>query len=175
MRSKPCVLHLDVRVVAPENLGEAVEVCGGVSRAVLLQRLADAAGQAAGEGDKTGRVALEQLPVDPRLVVVALEVAQARELDQVAVALVRLGEQGQVRVPLRLGAAVVGDVDLAADQRLDAVLRGLAEELDGGDGADQINAVDGLVDTVKCGAGTDTVTADASDSVSADCENVTRV
>ena len=34
-----------------------------------------------------------------------------------------------MRVPLPLGAAVVGDVDLAADDRLDAVLSGLPIEL----------------------------------------------
>ena len=73
---------------------------------------------------------LEQLPVDARLVVVALEVAEARELDQVPVALGRLGEQRQVRVALLLRLAVVGDVDLAADDRLHAVLLGLLDELD---------------------------------------------
>ena len=35
-----------------------------------------------------------------------------------------------MRVALLLLAAVVGDVELAADQRLDAVLLGLAHELD---------------------------------------------
>ena len=44
--------------------------------AVLLERLAHAPGQAAGERDQALRVALEQLPVDARLVVVALEVAE---------------------------------------------------------------------------------------------------
>jgi hypothetical protein len=95
---------------------------------VLLERLADAPGETAGERHDPLRVPLEQLPVDARLVVVALEVAEARELDQVAVALVRLGEQRQVRVALRLRLPVVGDVDLAAEQRLDSlVLRGLVE------------------------------------------------
>ena len=72
------------------------------------------------------RVPLEQLPVDARLVVVALEVAEARELDQVRVARVVGREQGEVRVALRLRAAVVGDVDLAADDRLDAGSLGVA-------------------------------------------------
>src|SRR5215204_7413410 len=74
---------------------------------------------------------LEQLPVDTRLVVVALQEAGRGELDQVSVALVRLGEKGQVRVALLLGSAVVRDVDLAADQRLDALLARLAIELYG--------------------------------------------
>jgi hypothetical protein len=75
-------------------------------------------------------VALEQLPVDARLVVVALEVAERRELDQVRVALVGLREEGQVGVALLLRAPVVGDVDLAADQRLHALLPRLLPELD---------------------------------------------
>jgi hypothetical protein len=75
-------------------------------------------------------VPLEQLPVDARLVVVALEVPRRGELDQVRVTGVRLGQQRQVRVALLLRATVVGDVDLAADQRLDALLRRLPIELD---------------------------------------------
>ena len=75
-------------------------------------------------------VLVEQLPVDARLVVVALEVAEARELDQVRVALVRLGEERQVRVALLLRLAVVGDVDLAAEKRLDALLLRLLDEVD---------------------------------------------
>ena len=45
------VLELDVGLVAPEDLDKPVEVGGGVGRAVLLERLADAAGEAAGERD----------------------------------------------------------------------------------------------------------------------------
>src|SRR5256885_2983034 len=53
---------------------------------------------------------------------ISLEVAERAEPDQVRVALVRLGEQGEVGVALHLCAAVVGDVDLAADERLHALL-----------------------------------------------------
>ncbi len=90
LRVEPRVLDLDVRAVLAEDLHEPVEVGGRVLRPVLLERLGDAAGQAARERDQAGRVPLEQLPVDARLVVVALEVAGRGELDQVAVALVRL-------------------------------------------------------------------------------------
>ena len=48
---------------------------------------------------------LERLPVDARLVVVALEVAERAELDQVRIAVVVLGEQREVRVALRLRAS----------------------------------------------------------------------
>ena len=122
------VLQLDVDVVAAEDLPEPVELRVRVGGAVLLERLADAAREAAREGDQTLAVGLQQLPVDPRLVVVALEVAERRELDQVRVADVVAGEQRQVRIALLLGAPVVGDVHLAADDRLDAgSLRGLPE------------------------------------------------
>jgi Ca2+-binding RTX toxin-like protein len=39
---------------------------------------------------------------------------------------------------------------------------------------DTINAVDGEVDTIDCGSGDDTVTADPEDNVAANCETVTR-
>src|SRR5207248_2974558 len=82
------VLELDVDGVAPEDLDEPVEVGRRVRGPVLLERLRDAAREAAGEGDDAVGVAPEELPVDPRLVVVALEVAGRGELDQVPVALV---------------------------------------------------------------------------------------
>lgn len=47
-------------------------------------------------------------------------------------------------------------------------------EVDGGDGDDTISARNGRADQIFCGNGNDTVIADASDIVAADCENVTR-
>ena len=123
------VLQLDVDVVAAEHLREPVELGARVRDAVLLERLADAAREAAGERDHAGRVPLEELPVDARLVVVALEVAEARQLDQVRVAGLIGREEREVGVALLLGVAVVGDVDLAADDRLDAGSLGRLEQL----------------------------------------------
>ena len=128
---EPRVLDLDVRLLTPEDLREPIEIGGGVTWTVLLQRLAHATGETAGERDDPFRVPLEQLPVDARLVVVALEVAERRELDQVAVALVRLGEQRQMSVPLRLTVPIVRDVDLATDDRLDTGSLAPAVELHG--------------------------------------------
>ena len=124
------VLQLDVGVVAAEHLRQPVELVVGVAGAALLERLRNATGQAAGQRDQACLVPLEQLPVDARLVVVALEIAEARELDQVRVALVVAREEGQVRVALLLRLAVLGDVDLAADDRLHAGALRLLEELD---------------------------------------------
>ena len=131
------VLELDVDVAVAEDLRRGGRApCSASLRAVLLEGLAHAAGEAAGEGDEPVGVALEQLPVDARLVVVALEVAEAGELDEVLVAGGRLREERQVRVALRLGAAVVGDVDLAADDGLDPVLLRRLDEVDrAGEGA----------------------------------------
>jgi Ca2+-binding RTX toxin-like protein len=48
------------------------------------------------------------------------------------------------------------------------------DTLDGGPGNDRIFAVDGAVDTVRCGSGKDVVTADRVDKVARDCETVHR-
>jgi hypothetical protein len=48
------------------------------------------------------------------------------------------------------------------------------DTLEGGGGNDQLGARDGVADAVRCGAGVDTVTADTVDSVSSDCESVSR-
>src|SRR5205085_4265564 len=102
----------------------------GVGDAALLERLGDAAGKATRERDQPGTVPLEQLPVDARLVVVALEVAERGELDQVAVALVRLSEEREVRLALLLRVPVVGDIDLAAEHRLDSLVPRRSVEVD---------------------------------------------
>jgi hemolysin type calcium-binding protein len=43
------------------------------------------------------------------------------------------------------------------------------DTVNGGDGDDTIGALDGVADTITCGNGTDTVQADAQDSLAADC------
>jgi len=75
-------------------------------------------------------VSLEELPVDARLVVVALEISERGELDEVGVALVRLGEEGEMRVALGLHSAVVRHVHLAADDGLHAGAARFPVELD---------------------------------------------
>jgi Ca2+-binding RTX toxin-like protein len=49
-----------------------------------------------------------------------------------------------------------------------------ADDLSGGAGADEIHSRDSARDTVRCGAGRDTVVADRKDKVSGDCEKITR-
>ena len=72
---EPRILELDVGLLAAEDVHEPLELRLGLGRLALLERLRDAARQTAGEGDEPLRVRGEQVPVDSRLVVVALEVA----------------------------------------------------------------------------------------------------
>ena len=125
---EPDVLQLDVRRVPAEDLREPVELGERVVLAMLGQRPRDAAGEAPGERDHPRRVPLEQLPVDARLVVVALEVRERAEPDEVRVAGGVGGEEREVRVALLLDAPVVHDVHLAPEDRFDALrLRRLVE------------------------------------------------
>lgn len=49
-----------------------------------------------------------------------------------------------------------------------------ADVLDGGPGNDRVSARDGQRDTIRCGTGFDTVTADNDDTVTRGCETVKR-
>ena len=129
----PVVLDLEVDVVGPEDVDEVVEVAAGLLHAPLDDPAARAGGEAAGERDDAVAVALQQLHVDARLAAVqALEEAGAGELREVLEALVVLREQREV-VALDLALAdraVVDEVGLEAQDRLDVVLLAGLEELD---------------------------------------------
>ena len=71
-----------------------------VGRPAFGQRSRDAPGETAREGDQPGAYGLEQLPVDAWAVVVALEVAERAELDQVAVAALSAASSVRWAVPL---------------------------------------------------------------------------
>ena len=142
------VLQLDEEVVLPEDLLQSCRLVEGPLVVALEQRLQDVTAEAAGGRDEALVVPAEQLPVHPRLVVVALHEGQAGQLDQVAIALITLGEQREVVVQLlaalgvaagvvdaattrrALTAVLVGHVGLGADDRLDALGTTLLEELE---------------------------------------------
>ena len=95
------VVHQLAEEVVP---AEDVPVVGGglarVVEPVLLQQPLHLAGRAAGGGDDPGAVGLQQLPVHPGLVVVALQRGQAGQPEQVVHALGVLGQQRHVGVHL---------------------------------------------------------------------------
>ena len=132
----PVLLDLEVDLLGAEGLDQVVEVGAGVVVALFDQAAAEARLQAAGEDDHALGVRGEQLHVDVRLAArEALEEAGRGELDQVGEAGVALGQQGQVVALVadllldRL--AVVDEVGLEADDRLDPVLAAGLVEVDG--------------------------------------------
>ena len=132
---KARVLNLDVDVILAEDLHHQVELGPCRILVVAHDRLIDATRQAAAEGDQTLRMLSEQVEVDARLVVVALEIAERDELDEVVVPLEVLGQQREVRpvaAPRWLFCSTILDeVDLAANNRLDARFFGRPIEING--------------------------------------------
>lgn len=82
----------------------------------------------------------------------------------------------EVRAPI--GALILGGAGADtlsggdADDQIDG--GGGQDRLSGGGGDDEIRALDGLADSVSCGAGSDRATLDAADSVDVGCEIVDR-
>ncbi len=149
LRGQAVVLQFDEEVVAPKDVLEPSRPPFGLRRIVRQQGLEDHPAQTSGRGDESGVMAFEQLPVEPGLVVVALEVGRRGQLHQVAVPLDGLGQQGQVVVELlptldvapcvvdsppphrALVARLPGHVGLGADDRDDPlVAAGLVEVQD---------------------------------------------
>jgi hypothetical protein len=151
---RQAVIHdLGVEVLLAEDV---LEVRRRLAGAVLLagaQPHVDLARGAAGRGDEALAVALQQVAVEPRLAVLALEAGQRGDPEEVVHALRRPGQQRHVRVG-SLAAVVpavallveelVAEVErrtvepragrvvaLHADDRLDAGLRGLLVEVVG--------------------------------------------
>ena len=94
------VLDLDEEVLPPEDVLQAGGPALGLHLVAGQQGLEHHPAQAAGGGDQPAVMALEQLPVQPGLVVVPLQVGGRGQLQEVAVALDGLGQQGQVVVEL---------------------------------------------------------------------------
>ena len=130
------VLQLDEEVFASEDVLEPRRRFQRGLGLVLQDELRDEPAEAACGGRDAGVIPLEQLPVAPRLVVVAVEERSARHLDEVAVALVGLCEHREME-DLVLGtlrtleARRVGEVALHAEYGLDArVARRFVERQD---------------------------------------------
>ena len=112
LRLEAVVLQLDEEVLLAEDVLQAAgESSSAPSKSSASRAWSTTPPRQPGRRDEPVVVAFEQLPVDAGLVVVALQVGGGRELDEVAVALGRLGQQRQVVVellaPLALAAGVV--------------------------------------------------------------------
>ena len=90
------------------------------------------AAQAGGHADEPFGVLVEQVHVDARLVIEAVEIGGGDQVDEVAIALLVFAQQHQVVVAVGVGAGLVAllrDVDFAADDGVDAVRLGGVIEL----------------------------------------------
>ncbi len=116
------VLQLHEEGVAPEDGLEPVDELARARVVVGEQGLRHGSAETTGGGDQPFGMLLEELEVDARLVVVAVEVRVRRDLDEVAVTLGGLGEDREVVDVVVVAARAVeparGDhVGLGADHR----------------------------------------------------------
>ncbi len=114
----PVAHDLDVEPVA-EDVAEHLRVLLRRRVVVLEQRRRDHRGHAAGEDDQPFVMLRQQIHVDPRLVVVALEETGRDQRREISIAGVARGEQGDVRFIAHgaVESAARGDVGLAPDDR----------------------------------------------------------
>jgi hypothetical protein len=122
------VLDLDEVVLAPEDVHEPGGRPPGLLPPVVQQVLGHERGQAAGEADQAAGVPGQRVQVGAGLVIEALQVGVADELQEVLVALDVAGEQPEVEdapalvaPALLLEPRALGKVELAADEGLDAL------------------------------------------------------
>ena len=101
------VVQLDEVVAGPEQVAELGQGRRRPLAVALEQALVDLGAEAAGGGDQPLAVALEQLPVHAGLVEVALQRGRRDQPQQVGVAGLVLGQQGQVAVGLGDVAALL--------------------------------------------------------------------
>ena len=131
---EPLVLQLEEKVALAEDVAQDGGLLQGRVEAVLEQPLGHGALEAGREGDQPLRVPGEQLLVHPRLVVEPLEVGERHELREVLVAGEVRGQEdevvGLIAAAGLLVPALLGHVDLAADDRGDPALAGRVVKLD---------------------------------------------
>ena len=139
------VHQLAEEIVAPEDVAIVRGSLLGELVLTLLKQSVDLTARAAGGGNEAGAVGLEQVAVDTRLVVIALETGEAAQPEEVVHAGGVFGQHRHVRV--HLAGVVVArtgernalafepagrrEVGLHADDRLDAGGLGLLVEVVG--------------------------------------------
>ena len=127
------ILQLEEEAVLAEDVAVLAGQVAGELPVLGLERPGDLAGEAGRQADEPGAVPRQVLAIDPRLVVVAVDVGVRDQPAQVLVAGPVLGEQDQVErlgvgLALLVGHRPAGDVGLDPDDRLDPLgLRRLVE------------------------------------------------
>ena len=108
------ILQFDEQVPLAEDVLQASGEGLGLDPVVGQQGLEYHPAEAAGGGDQTLAVTGEQLPIEPGLVVVALQERSRRQFEQVPIALGAFGQEGEVVVELLASGDVTsGVVDLS--------------------------------------------------------------
>ena len=129
-------LQLEPEVVGAEQVAQLDGHVLGLALLVPQEQLVDVPCQAAREARDPLGVPAQQVHVDARPEVQAVDERLAGQLGQVAEPRLVARDQGQVVVAVAVALAVplvhraLGDVDLAAHQRLDPSARALGVELD---------------------------------------------
>lgn len=128
------VLNFQEKIVAAEEICIFVGEFEAFVITIGHEGFIDIAAEAGGEGDEAFGLLLEQVFIDAGLVIKAFEVGGGHQVDQIAVAFLVFAEQYQVVVPIGIGArfvALLGDINFAADDGVDAFGVRFVIELDG--------------------------------------------
>ena len=132
----PMIVDLNEEILLPENVAVLSGQIAPALRIALENGAVDFSFEAAAQADEPLGMPGQQLLVDTRLVVEALEVRRTDQFDQIGPPLVRLGQHGQVegRILARRGLLLVHrtrrDIKLASEDRLDPRLLRLLVKLD---------------------------------------------
>src|SRR3989441_12192841 len=132
----PLVLDCKEKVSFSKDVAQIVGGLAGRVVTVGAERHGHFSAQASRERDQALRMVCQQVLVNPRLVVVALQIGRRGELDQVSIAALVLAKQHQVVGTVGGGGAVKpvggGHVGFAADNGVDSAVQRGVVELDGG-------------------------------------------
>ncbi len=128
-------IGLELQVVGPglEDIGVLADPVSGGVHVATGDQARDVAPEAGRQSDQSLAVFAQNLSIDTRVVIEALEVPVADQALEILVADLVLGQEDDVvifAVGLGLGLTI-GDVGLAAEDRLHTVGLGLLVELDG--------------------------------------------
>ena len=123
------ILQFEIKILRPQRLLEPINRVARPGQLVLDDQFGYFAGQAAGQEDQPLLVRGQQFLVHARFVIIALQMRGGRQPDQILVTRFVLGQQAQMMIGVPAAAArflfqaaARRDINLAADDRFDALL-----------------------------------------------------